>query len=120
MDVFVIAQSLRRHWAITVLISLLTVAAAAGIVLLMPRQYEAAASYVLVNPAPGPTEAQIAADPALGEVNRDNPYLRFSNPATVGQVLAGRVSGDNVREALKALGADDAYTIAPATAFGSS
>jgi Chain length determinant protein len=120
MDLFAILQSLRRHWVILLVVSLLTVLSAAGVVLVLPRHYEAAASYVLVDPAPAPSDAEIAADPALGEVNRNNPYLRFANQATVGQVLAGRVSADAVREALRAKGADPDYRIAPSADFGGS
>jgi capsular polysaccharide biosynthesis protein len=120
MDLFAILQSLRRHWVILLVVSLLTVLSVAGVVLFLPRQYEASASYVLVAPAPAPSEAEIAANPSLGEVNRNNPYLRFANQATVGQVLAGRVSADAVRDALRADGADPDYRIAPSVDFGGS
>ena len=61
----------------------------------MPRNYEAKSEFVLVNPAPPPTDAQIEKNPSLALVNRNNPYLRFANEGTVGHVLSGRMSGDS-------------------------
>ncbi|SNS67417.1 Capsular polysaccharide biosynthesis protein [Geodermatophilus saharensis] len=118
MDLFAIARTLRRHWLVSAVVMLLTALAAGWVLFVMPRTYEATGTYVLVNPAAPPTDAQMAADPSLVAVNRNNPYLRFSNQATVSQVLAGRVSGDTVREALRAQGANVDYTIAPSVDFG--
>ncbi|MGY1831479.1 hypothetical protein ACI8AA_13790 [Geodermatophilus sp. SYSU D01180] len=113
MDLFAILRSIRRHWLVTALVVTLTSAAGAWLLLVMPRDYEAHASYVLVNPAPPPTDAQIERDPSLAAVNRNNPYLRFANEGTVGQVLSARMSGGTVRDALVAQGADADYTIGP-------
>ena len=120
MDLFAILESLRRHWVMTVAVAMTTAVTAGGVLFLMPRNYEAMASYVLVNPAPGPSESQLAADPALADINRNNPYMRFSSQATVSQVLAVRVSGDSVRQSLIASGADGDYSIAPSVDFGGS
>jgi hypothetical protein len=120
VDLFAILQSLRRHWLVATAVGLLTVLAAGAILVLMPRQYEAKASYILVNPPPAPTEAEIAADPASAEINRNNPYLRFANQATMGEVLASRVSGETVRRSLIEQGADLQYRVAPSTDFGGS
>jgi capsular polysaccharide biosynthesis protein len=119
MDIFAILRSLRRHWVITLVVAALTVGGSLSLLLVMPRNYESSASYVLVNPDSGPTQDEIAADPSLA-VNRNNPYLRFSNPSTVGQVLSGRVSAANVREELTAKGAGEDYRIAPSPEFGGS
>ncbi|MGY1727508.1 hypothetical protein ACI79J_11105 [Geodermatophilus sp. SYSU D01062] len=113
MDLFAILRSIRSHWLTTTLVVVLTGVAGAWVLLVMPRDYEANASYVLVNPAPPPTDAQIERDPSLAEVNRNNPYLRFANEGTVGQVLSARMSGGTVRDALVAQGADADYTIGP-------
>ncbi|MGY1694440.1 hypothetical protein ACI780_05935 [Geodermatophilus sp. SYSU D00814] len=118
MDLFAILRSIRRHWVITGLVVVLTAAACAWLVLVMPRDYEANASYVLVNPAPPPTDAQIERDPSLAGVNRNNPYLRFANEGTVGQVLSARMSGGTVRDALVGQGADAGYTIGPSPTSG--
>ncbi|SHF74391.1 hypothetical protein [Geodermatophilus nigrescens] len=113
MDIFAILRSIRRHWLVTALVVVLTGVASAWLLLVMPRDYEARASFVLVNPAPAPSDAQIERDPTLAGINRNNPYLRFANEGTVGQVLSARVGGGTVREALVAQGADAGYTIGP-------
>jgi len=120
LDIFAILDTVRRHWVATVVVAAAVLVGATSLLVLMPRHYEATASYVLINPAPDPTQDEIAADPSLASVNRNNPYLRFANPATVGQVLAGRVSSDEVRGALEEMGADAAYTVAPSPDFGGS
>ncbi|MGX5653815.1 Wzz/FepE/Etk N-terminal domain-containing protein [Geodermatophilus nigrescens] len=120
MDLYAILQSLRRHWVLTVGIAVATAVAIGGVLFLMPRDYEATASYVLVNPDPGPSGSEVPTDPGWTDVNRNNPYLRFANQATVSQVLAARVSGDSVRESLIAAGADSGYSIAPSVDFGGS
>jgi hypothetical protein len=119
VDLFAILRSLKRHLTATVVTAALTLLAGVVVLFVLPKDYEARASYVLVNPPAAPTEAEIAEDPGLA-VNRNNPYLRFGNQATVGQVLAGRVSGDSVREALMAQGADADYVISPSADFGAS
>jgi hypothetical protein len=118
VDLIGIIGSLRRHWKLTCVVLTLTVLAAAWLLLFSPRQYRADASYVLVNPAPAPTDIQVEKDPSLAQVNRNNPYLRFANEGTVGQVLASRMSGNTVREVLVAQGADGGYTIAPSPSSG--
>ncbi|SFN98985.1 Capsular polysaccharide biosynthesis protein [Geodermatophilus obscurus] len=113
MDLFAILSSLRRHLIVTVLVLGATLVGAVALLAFMPRDYRATASYVLVNPLPPPTDEEIAANPSLAQGNRDNPYLRFTSEATVGQVLAGRVNSGTVREALAAQGANPAYELAP-------
>ncbi|PWW21375.1 capsular polysaccharide biosynthesis protein [Geodermatophilus normandii] len=111
MDLLAIVSSLRRHWVITVVMTLLTVVGALGVVALTPRVYNSNASFVLVNPEPQPSGAELLVDPSLAGVNWDNPYLRFANEGTVGQVLAARMSSDSVRGALSGQGADPDYEV---------
>ncbi len=120
MDLFAIFGALRRHWSLTAIVVLLTVGVMAVLLFVMPRSYEAKASFILVNPPPAPTDAQIAVDPSLADINRNNPYLRFANQATMGEVLSSRVSGSTVRSSLVQQGADGDYTIAPSSDFGGS
>jgi capsular polysaccharide biosynthesis protein len=120
VDLFAIIGALRRHWLVTVVVTALTIGVMAVLVFVVPRSYEAKASYILVNPPPAPTDTQIAADPSLAEINRNNPYLRFVNQATMGEVLASRVSGSSVRSSLVQQGADGDYTVAPSSDFGGS
>ncbi len=118
MDLLAIVRSLRRHVKIAGIVLAITGLAVAWLLLFMPRNYQAKSEFVLVNPAPAPTDAQIEKDPTLAQINRNNPYLRFANEGTVGHVLSGRMSGDSVREALQAQGADPDYTIAPSPTSG--
>ncbi|MGY1631537.1 hypothetical protein ACI784_07510 [Geodermatophilus sp. SYSU D01186] len=120
MDLLTIARILRRHWALSLSVIALTVLGGIALVVLTPRQYESTASFVLAYPPAPPTAEQIAEDPALGQINYNNPYLRFTNDSTVGQVLANRVGSIPVRQELVDAGADDQYAIGPSTAFGSS
>ena len=113
MDLFAILRSIRRHWLITTLVVAFTGAACAWVIVVMPRDYQAQASYVLVNPAPTPSDMEIELKPSLAGINRNNPYLRFANEGTVGQVLSARMTGGTVRDALVGRGADPGYTIAP-------
>ncbi|MGY1649743.1 Wzz/FepE/Etk N-terminal domain-containing protein [Geodermatophilus sp. SYSU D01119] len=111
MDLLAIVSSLRRHWIITLVVALLTLVGALAVVSLTPRVYNSNASFVLVNPEPQPTDAELLADPSLAGVNWDNPYLRFASEGTVGQVLAARLSSASVREALAGEGADPDYEV---------
>lgn len=119
MDLLALFSSLRRHKLIVLIILLLTVAGDIFIVFGIPAVYESHAQYVLISPPPLPTDSEIQRDPKLARLNTNNPYLRLPNPSVVVAVLAERVGGDNVREQLKAQGADPNYNIAATNAIGS-
>jgi hypothetical protein len=80
--------------------------------------YEASSTYILVNPPPPPTDADIARDPALGRIGADNPYTRFSDQSVVVQLLTSRLSSDLARGALAKRGADPKYVVEPSAEFG--
>ncbi|SDZ08977.1 hypothetical protein SAMN05660209_04630 [Geodermatophilus africanus] len=120
MDLLTIVQMLRRHLTLSMSVIALTVLGGIALLLLTPRQYEATASFVLAYPPAPPTAEQIAENAALGRINYNNPYLRFTNDSTVGQVLSERVGSTPVRQELVDAGAHDGYAIGPSTAFGSS
>ncbi len=61
--------------------------------------------------------SEIAEDPALAEVNADNPYARV-DPSVVVGILVKRVGGPRARAALTAEGADPRYKIGSAGAYG--
>ena len=117
MDLLSLIRTLLHFKWITILVLAATAAGIGAFVVAGPRVYEVEASYVLVNPDL-PTDSDLAASPALRRLNNDNPYLRFSNQAMVGQVVASRVGGSQVRSALIAAGADKDYIIAPTGEFG--
>ena len=119
MDLLNIFSTLRRHKIILLVILLLTAGGCAYVVLGIPPQYQTQAQYVLVEPPAAPSEADIQANPELGKLNSNNPYLRMPNPSIVVDVLAQRVSSDTIRQALIDAGADRDYEIASTNAIGS-
>jgi len=119
VDLLSLIRTLLHFKWITVLVLGATAAGIATFLVAGPRVYQVEASYVLVNP-PLPSESELANNPALRRLNSNNPYLRFSNQAMVGQVVASRVGGNQVRSELIAAGADKDYLIAPSGEFGGS
>ena len=119
MDLLNIFSTLRRHKIILLAILLLTAGGCAYVVLGIPPQYQTQAQYVLVEPPAAPSDADIKANPELGKLNSNNPYLRMPNPSIVVDVLAQRVSSDTIRQDLIDAGADRNYEIASTNAIGS-
>jgi capsular polysaccharide biosynthesis protein len=118
MDLLALFATLRRHKLIVLLVLLLSIGGDAFIAFGIPPQYESKAQYVLINPPSAPTDAQIQRDPGLAKVNTNNPFLRLPSPSVVVDVVAQRVSGDTVRRALLAQGADKNYLVASTNAIG--
>ncbi|WBB69599.1 Wzz/FepE/Etk N-terminal domain-containing protein [Micromonospora sp. WMMD812] len=119
MDLLALFTTVRRHKLIVLAVLLIMVGGNAYVAFGIPPQYESTAQYVLIAPPPAPSDAAIERDPSLAKVNANNPYLRLPNPSVVVDVLAQRVSGDNVRRDLIAQGADEDYTISATNAVGS-
>jgi hypothetical protein len=74
--------------------------------------YEAAATYILVDPPAPPISVQMTGS--------DNPYLRFSNDAVLVEVLATRLTSEQGRRRLASQGADPNYTAQSNTELGFS
>ena len=74
--------------------------------------------YALVSPQM-PTEAEIIANPSLGKLNSDNPYLRSSDTSLLSQVLVAKMGVPAVLSDLKDRGLGTEYTVAQANSFGS-
>jgi capsular polysaccharide biosynthesis protein len=119
MDLLNIFSTLRRHKIILLVILVLTAGGCAYVVLGIPPQYTTQAQFVVVEPPAPPSDADIQANPELGKLNSNNPYLRMPNPSIVVDVLAQRVSSDTVRQALIDAGADRNYEIASTNTIGS-
>jgi uncharacterized protein involved in exopolysaccharide biosynthesis len=77
-----------------------------------PRDYESTASYAVVNPNI-PTNEQITADPALGKLNSNNPYLRSPDPSLVASVVMTQLNAPSTQDFLKSKGLGTTYTVAP-------
>jgi len=119
MDLLALFHSLMRHKVIAAVVLAFVAAGNAYVLFGVAPVYECKTQFVLVNPPPPPTDDEIRQNPALAKLNADNPYLRMPNPSVVVDVLAQRVSGENVRRELMAAGADGDYQIAPTNAIGS-
>jgi hypothetical protein len=117
MDLLSITRTITRHKLATLPIALLTVAAAVYVLAIKAPTFQTTADYILLSPPAAPTPAQISAQPKLGKVNADNPYLRYGDLAVVVDLLTQAMSTDGAKSALEAQGADKAYSVAPSPTF---
>jgi capsular polysaccharide biosynthesis protein len=118
MDLTEIVQTIWRHKRATIPVILLTLAGLAYVAVLKPKVYQAKTSYMLVNPPDPPTSQQIAADPALGKLNSNNPYVRYGDLTVVVGMLADELSANSERAALIAKGADPNFEVAQDLTYG--
>jgi len=95
-----------------------TIGLAVGFVLISPSDYEATASYLLVEPPDPPSEAEIKADPRLARIQADNPFMRYSDSSVIVNVVAQQVSRGSVREWAQAAGGNPEYEVWPSKKFG--
>ena len=120
MDLLSIARKIWRYKLATLPVLLLTLCGAIYVVALKEPVYEASSSFVLINPPAPPTAEDIARDPALGRIDTDNPYTRFSDQSVVVEVMASSMTSPSAKRALTKAGADPRYTVAPDSEFGYS
>jgi hypothetical protein len=120
VDLLSIARKIWRYKLLTLPVVLLTLCGAVYVVAVKEPVYEASASYILINPPAPPTAEDIARDPALGRLNADNPYTRFSDQAVIVEVLASGMANETARRSLLEAGADPRYKVEPASEFGFS
>lgn len=91
---------------------LITLGVAAYVYALGPRSYESTVSYALVNPDV-PTEADIEREPALAQLNGDNPYLRSTDPNLVANVVITRLLSPVTADYLEDVGLSGDYSVSP-------
>jgi hypothetical protein len=120
MDLLSIARKIWRYKLLTLPIVLLTLCGAVYVVAVKEPVYEASSSFILINPPAPPTAEDIARDPALGRINADNPYTRFSDQSVIVEVLASSMASESAQRALLKTGADPRYKVAPTSEFGYS
>ena len=106
MDLLVIARKIWLYRVATLPIIVLTLLAALYVVAIKDAEYEATSNYILINPPPPPGAEDIAANPALADINSDNPFTRFSDQSAVSALLVSRLSDESTRQALSAQGVD--------------
>jgi hypothetical protein len=120
MDLLLICRKIWRYRLVTFPVIALTLLGALYVVAAKDPVYKASSSYVLINPPAPPTAEDIARDPALGRINPDNPYTRFSDESVIVSLLSNSLSNDAAREELSNAGADPRYTVAPDVQLGYS
>jgi len=118
MDLLPAVRTVWRYRLVAIAVLLLTGAGAGYLLVAQQPTYEAAASFVLINPPGPPSDAEIKANPALARTRADNPYTRFDNPWVIVEVLAQAATTNAARAGLVRAGADERYRVAPGTKFG--
>jgi capsular polysaccharide biosynthesis protein len=117
MDLFTIAATLWRHKLVTIPIIVITLIGAAYIIIVKPPTYTSNAEVLLVNPPPPPTTAQIAADPKLGKVNTNNPYLAYGTLVQVADIVIDVANSPTAGQALQGDGVSSKFTVALENSF---
>ena len=107
-----IGQRVWRHRLATLPVIALTVVAAVYVVALDRHVYEAKSGYFLLYPPGPPTPDAVARDPALGKLDSDNPYTRFSDRSAIVRVLVDTMESESTRRAITDRGGDPRYAIA--------
>jgi hypothetical protein len=120
MSLLLILRKIWKYKLVTLPLMALVLAGACYLVVATAPTYEASSTYILEYPPPPPTDAQIAANPALASVKADNPYTRFADQNVLVQVLTSRLNSEEGRKSLVAQGADRNYTAAPSPELGFS
>jgi hypothetical protein len=113
MDVISIFRAVWRHKFATIPVILFTCLGAFYVIAIKAPVYQASASFALVYPPAPPTQAQIAADPALAKIPTGNPLLGYSDPSAVTQIVISLVGTSSSQQALAKAGAGTQYQIAP-------
>ena len=120
MDLLVISRKIWRYRLVTLPVIALTLLGAFYVLAIKAPVYKVSSSYVLINPPPPPTADEVARNPALGRINSDNPYTRFSDQSVIVSLLSSSLSNDSARQGLSKAGADPRYTVAPDVGLGYS
>lgn len=120
MDLLGIVRVVLRHKIVSAVVVLATVVGAVGYYVKAPSTWQASSTYALVGANP-PTADQIAKNPALGELNSNNPYLALGDMTTVVSVFSAVMSSNQLRDEVRQNGGDaNGYTVAPSDQFNSA
>lgn len=110
MDPMAVLSAVWRYRSFVLPALIITLVAAIYVFQFGPRTYESSMSYALVNPKL-PTDQEIAADPLLGQLNMDNPYLRSSDSSLVTDVLITKLNSSSTSELLSERDLGSEYTV---------
>lgn len=114
MDLIAILQTIRRHLLIVVPMALLTLAALGLLLASRSADFTSDTNVVLLTPPSPPIDSGGNYVARTDRGSTDNPLTRFSNSATVVEVVARAISTPEAREQLEAEGADPRYEVVPA------
>ena len=120
MDLLLILRKIWRYRFVTLPVIALTLLGAFYVIAIKAPDYKVSSSYVLINPPPPPTADEIARNPALGRINSNNPYTRFSDQSVIVSLVSSSLSSDTARQQLVNKGADPRYTVSPDLQLGYS
>jgi len=107
MDLMSLVRLIARHWRVTVPAAVLTFMLVVAAFMLKSPSYTAGASVALVGAPPVPSEED---NSGVAPPTSDNPYTRYGDLATVADIVARKMNGDDVAAELKAEGVTG-YTV---------
>jgi len=110
MTLLLLATKVWRHKLLTLPVLAVVLAGSFYAVAVKAPAYEAGATYILVDPPA----------PIPGQIDSDNPYLRFSSQTVLIDALATRLNSQQMRNSLARRGADPKYTAASTLDHGYS
>lgn len=110
MDPLTVIRTMWHHKAFVLPVVLAVLIAAGYVFQFGPRYFESSMSYALVNPK-SPTDAELEANPELVNLNRDNPFLRSSDPSLITEVVIARLGSSQTSAKLDAAGLSTDYTV---------
>lgn len=99
---------IHKYWVMPVVVVVLF----AGVFVYQfgPRSYESSTSVAIVNPEI-PTNMEIENNLKLSKVNRDNPYLRSSDPSLITDVMVARLNSSQTADDVKSAGLGPEYSV---------
>jgi hypothetical protein len=118
MDLITIAEKMLRHKLALLPVIILTALGVGYVIAVKKPVYDTTSNYILLSPPAPPTAAQLAANPALGRISANNPYMDFGDLSVVANLVAQVMTTDAVKGSLLKEGANPTYTVAPSAQFG--
>lgn len=110
MDPIAVLKTLWNYKILVIPVVIITIIAGVYVFKFGPRQYEVNTSYAIVSPSI-PTERQIEKNPKLDSVNKDNPYLRSSDPSLITDVVVTLLNSSATEDELKSAGLGPDYSV---------
>lgn len=110
MDPIAVLKTLWNYKILVIPVALITIIAGVYVFSFGPRSYEVNMSYAIVNPSI-PTERQIEKNPKLDSANKDNPYLRSSDPSLITDVIVTQLNASATEDELKSANLGPDYNV---------